>query len=139
MEYKIPQNAKINKIGETTFEIQMNTMSGLQIETDKGDITLLIEEGQQCCEGYDSLFLETPDNLGKFIGAKIIKIEDVCVTSAFDSLDWEVEDGEGAYETQLKITTTKGVLQYAVYNAHNGYYCHATFLQVFEKIEEDYL
>lgn len=52
---------------------------GLCITTDKRTIKILISENQICCEYSGALFLETPDNINNFIGAKIIKIEDVCI------------------------------------------------------------
>ena len=40
---------------------------------------------------------------------------------------------------QLRITTDKGVIQYAIYNEHNGYYSHGIIKQVFDDIEYDLL
>lgn len=127
MKYSIPEDAKILSINDQYCE---NNMDGLLIETNKGTIKLLIDNDQNCCEHWGCEFLETPDDFNKFIGAKLIRIEDtndnMLPNSAGDS-EWN--------ETQLKIITNKGVLQYAVYNSHNGYYSHTTFLQVFSTIE----
>ena len=134
MEYKIPENAKIMHINSDYSQSRKyDNLEGLHIATDKGDIKILISDGQSCCKDAGSKFLETPDNIEKFIGSTILKIEDVCVglTAAEDDY---VFDRVG--EVQLKVTTTKGVLQYAVYNEHNGYYSHATFVQVFDQTEE---
>lgn len=49
-------------------------MVGLYIKTEKGDIKLMISDGQSCCEDYGNMLLETPDDINKFIGAKIKKI-----------------------------------------------------------------
>ena len=134
MKYKIPDNAKIISINDE-FILKNNsydTLEGLYITTDKGGITLLIDNQSQCCESYGSGFLETPDDISKYIGAKIISIE--------DTNDSELNpDDEESCETQLRITTNLGVLQYAVYNSHNGYYSHATFLQVFDFVENNVL
>lgn len=128
MKYAIPKDAIILSINDS---YQHNRMIGLKIETDKGDILLLIEDYQSCCENYGSNFLETPDDISKFIGAKIVRVVDTNI------------DNDKGYtemnETQLKIVTKKGVLQYAVYNEHNGYYSHATFLQVFDTVEKGHL
>lgn len=130
MIYNIPKNAIIQKLNDDFNIIKDGiSMMGLNITTNKGDIIILISDSQCCCEDFDALFLETPDNLNKFIGAKILKIEDVCVTSACgNKLECD--------EVQLKISTNKGILQYAVYNSHNGFYSHATFFQVFDTIEK---
>lgn len=62
-----------------------------------------------------------------FIGAEIIQIEDISIKRD------EYIDVDS--ETQLRITTDKGVIQYAIYNEHNGYYSHGTILQVFDYID----
>jgi len=125
MKYEIPEEAIIQSIDSDYTEkiTEYVSQSGLHIITDKGDIKLLIDDNSQCCEIFGHGFLETPDSIDSFIGSKLLKIEDVCIE-------------QNREETQLKITTTKGVLQYAVYNEHNGYYSHCTFTQVFDLIEK---
>lgn len=130
MEYKIPENAKIQQIDSNyTMKGEYSYSVGLYIKTDKGDIKLLIDDRQSCCEDFGALYLETPDDEEKFIDATILKIEDVCIglTANPDNLTGD--------ETQLKVTTSKGVLQFAVYNFHNGYYSHAVIRQVFDETE----
>ena len=134
MEYKIPENAKILEINPDYYD--HNDLVGLYIKTDRGDIKILISDEQSCCEDYGYLFLETPDDISKFISAKILKIEDVCIGLTADTSGFGFDSGG---ETQLKVTTTKGVLQFAVYNSHNGYYAHTTFVQVFDYTETDCL
>ena len=51
------------------------------------------------------------------------------------SIKLVISDDEINNETQLRITTDRGIIQYAIYNEHNGYYCHGTILQVFDTIE----
>lgn len=125
MTYKIPQNAEILSIREDSTNCGDGYYyEGLTIETDKGLIKLVIEDGQNCCEQWGALFFETPDNISQFIGAKILEIQDI---------DVQREDGADN-ETQLRITTDRGIIQYAIYNEHNGYYSHATIKQVFDNI-----
>lgn len=134
MEYIIIKGAVIEQIYPDYFEKQDgDELEGLFIKTNMGDIKILISNGQYCYEDSGYLFLETPDNINNFIGAEIIKIEDVCVGLTADKDGCGFECGG---ETQLKVTTNKGVLQFAVYNSHNGYYSHSTFVQVFEKIDK---
>lgn len=134
MTYEIPENAKIISINSEYSEggRYENDLYGLHIATNMGDIKLLIDPNSNCCEDYGCLFLETPDDISRFVGAKILEISDV-TTGNYK------EDYECGGETQLKIVTNKGVLQYAVYNDHNGYYSHATFLQVFGFTEKNSL
>jgi len=133
MTYKIPEGAVITDIDSDYFVKEAySRLSGLKVSTNKGDIMLLISPDSNCCEDYGDMFLETPDDISRFIGAKVIEISDVTTVNCKESYDC-------GGETQLKIVTNKGVLQYAVYNDHNGYYSHATFLQVFDYKERDSL
>jgi hypothetical protein len=141
MKYKIPDNAKILSINPDYEEIVDNVkLTGLLLVTDKGNIKLLISAKQNCCEKWGALFLDTPDDITQFIDATVINIEDICAglkicneLNICNDIDIECS------ETQLRITTTKGILQFAVYNSHNGSYNHATLLQVFDLQEESYL
>ncbi len=131
MIYEIPENAKILSIKEDTIVDKSNgykqTYEGLIIETDKGSIKLVINDSRSCCENFGSLFFETPDVISQFIDAEILQIEDISIKRE------EYIDTDS--ETQLRITTDKGIIQYAIYNEHNGYYSHGTILQVFDTIE----
>ena len=71
------------------------------------------------------IIFETPDDVSQFVGAEILQIEDIDIKRE------EFIDNE----TQLRITTDRGNIQYAIYNEHNGYYSHGTILQVFDTIE----
>jgi hypothetical protein len=130
MTYKIPENATILSIySDYVLKLsKYNTLEGLKIVTDKGDIILVMDQYSQCCENFGADFLETPDDITKYIGAKLVSVE--------DTNDYVLNDSAYSNETQLKITTTKGVLQYAVYNEHYGYYSHSTFLQIFDYEEK---
>jgi hypothetical protein len=130
MTYKIPENATIISIdSEYVFKLsKYTTLEGLKIITDKGDIILVMDQYSKCCENCGADFLETPDDIIKYIGATLILVG--------DTNDCELNDSVDNNETQLKIVTTVGVLQYAVYNAHNGNYGHSTFLQVFDYEEK---
>ena len=130
MQYTIPTNAVITAIDSDHYEKQgYNKMEGLCITTDKGSIKLLIDNQSCCCETWGAEFLETPDDISKHIGATLLSVEAISISSPRD-------DDEEANETQLRITTSAGIIQYAVYNSHNGYYSHATFLQVFDTTEK---
>jgi hypothetical protein len=133
MTYKIPENATILSIDSDYVldRSEYEHLDGLKIVTDKGDIVLVIDNESNCCEIFGGDFLETPDDITKYIGATLISVK--------DTNDYSLNPSEFSNETQLKITTTKGVLQYAVYNEHNGWYSHSTFLQVFNHEEKGFL
>ena len=129
MTYEIPENAIIQSIKEDTIVDNSRgwreSYEGLIIETNKGCIKLVISDSQSCCEQWGALFFETPDDISQFIGAEISQIQDIDIKRE------EFIDNE----TQLRITTDRGIIQYAIYNEHNGYYSHGTILQVFDCIE----
>ena len=133
MTYEIPENAKILSIKEDTIVDKSSgwreSYEGLIIKTNKGSIKLVISDGQSCCEQWGALFFETPDDVSQFVGAKILQIQDIDIKRE------EFIDNE----TQLRITTDRGIIQYAIYNEHNGYYGHGTILQVFDTIETGFL
>ena len=133
MKYKIPKNAKIISIKEDSIIDTANGYKqyyeGLVIETDRGNIKLVITNGQNCCENWGNLFFETPDNISKFIGATILEVQDIDIK----------RDSNIDNETQLRITTDVGTIQYAIYNEHNGYYSHGTIIQVFDSTKYDLL
>jgi hypothetical protein len=133
MKYKIPKNAEIISIKEDSIIDTSNgykqDYEGLIIETDKRNIKLVITNGQNCCENWGNLFFETPDNISIFIGATILEVQDIDIKR-----DIDIDN-----ETQLRIKTDKGIIQYAIYNEHNGYYSHGTIKQVFDDIKHDLL
>lgn len=130
MNYIVPENSIILEIKELEYVKEKDRYyNGLYIKTNNGDIKVLISDGQQCCENYGYLFFETPDDIKMFIDATIISIEDIDIT--FDN---SIEN-----QTQLRITTNKGVIQYAIYNEHNGYYSHGTITQVFDSLDKSSL
>jgi hypothetical protein len=131
MTYKIPENATILSI-DSDYVIKQSEyipLYGLKIATDRGDIILVMNQDSQYCERFGANFLETPDDIIKYIGATLISVE--------DTNDSELNDSEESNETQLKVVTTKGSIQYTVYNGYNGYYSYSTFLQVFDHTEKD--
>lgn len=137
MQYTIPENAIITSINPNYLEKQDDSyMEGLCITTDKGNIKLFISLNQHCCENWGAEFLETPDDTSKHIGATLLSVEDTPIPSPRG-------DDPSVGETQLRVTTSAGVIQYAIYNSPNSdYYCdhsHATFLQVFDTVENSTL
>ena len=141
--FNIPKDTKISLVRDdvkVSGEGYSQT-DGLIIYTNNGDIKIGISMESDCCEQFDGLFLETPDNLDKYIGATIISVEQIDIEDSKlsvskDNYEYGYDSGG---ETQLKITTSKGVLQYGVYNSHNGYYSHATFIGVFGEEESSCL
>lgn len=102
-----------------------NNYEGFKIKTNKREIYILVSNGSSCCENWGHIASE--DDTKSFIGAEIIKYR--CVDNA-DYKDCELtKKNAGEYVDVydcafIDLETSRGTLQFAVYNSHNGYYGH---------------
>ena len=131
--------------------LKYSKAEGYKITTNKQNIYILIQGGQQCCEewGYESCssegIIETKDDFKDFIGAELISIE---------SIEPETHNGIPVYNALLEeigydrseiaaefvnIKTSNGLLQFAVYNCHNGYYGHSIYIKFNNEIIDSQL
>lgn len=106
---------------------------GYKIITDKHEFNILIENGQCCCESWGYFYLN--DNIVDFIGSELLEVN---LTDT--ALNKQKVEKSGYYEDEggiqfVDFVTNKGVLQFAVYNAHNGYYGHSI---IFTKDKETF-
>jgi hypothetical protein len=98
---------------------------GFIIETDKQKILIGISSGQSCCES--SGYLSSEDNFEEYIGARLNSItttDTVLITN--DVVNWDFDGGGIMF---VNVETSKGTLQFAVYNSHNGYYGHSVIIK----------
>lgn len=94
-------------------------ITDIQLKDDKLKFTFnddssisIFDAGQSCCE---TRYMVCDDDLSRFIGASLVKIEVRDAPS--------VEEAYEVHEVQfLDIQTTKGLIQCATHNEHNGYY-----------------
>lgn len=116
--------------------------SGVQIALSDGSSVMFgIQSGHNCCETWD--YLHSADNFDDYIGAEFLglvekdtwpeNIKDEWVDKQLNS-EWN----ELGFQA-IDVLTSKGVLQFAVYNSHNGYYSHATILVDRDRVEESSL
>lgn len=99
---------------------------GYKITTDKQIVLVLIENDQQCCESWG--YICTNDSIKEFIGANLLSINltDIALSNAnLPSAGW-CDEREIQF---VNLHTSKGLLNLAVYNAHNGYYGHSIYVQ----------
>lgn len=99
---------------------------GYEVVTDKQTIEIKIDNSHQCCETWG--FFSTNDNISDFIGADLydVYLTDGQYTKVLD------EDGDELYGAEtmfITLNTSRGPLQLAVYNDHNGYYGHTAFVK----------
>lgn len=124
---------KILKITETDFKIGENSgLSGYIIETDKQEIKFGTSNYQSCCEHWG--YFSSNDNFDEFIGADLLSIETVDTAINVEQLEAESADVDDCMFVNIK--TSEGLLQFAVYNSHNGYYGHSVKL-ISEQLEID--
>ena len=97
---------------------------GYKVTTNKHEYHLLIENGQSCCESWG--YFESNDNIEEFIGSKLLDVK--LTNTALNVQKLKSEGLEYGFDSGgiqfVDFETNKGVLQIAVYNAHNGYYGH---------------
>ena len=107
--------------------------NGYKITTDEQEIKILIENEQFCCEDWGYICSE--DNLSDFIGAEIISIK--TTDDALKTTELKLEDvGVSGRCFFVTIETTKGPLQFTLYNEHSGYYGHEVRI-ISKQIEEE--
>ncbi len=105
---------------------------GYLVETSERKIRLLVDNGASCCENWGMVASE--DDLGYFLGAELLRI-DWTGPDLVKLVDVDPYDGDVMF---VDFVTSVGVLQLAVYNAHNGYYGHYAKLVIDgEAVHED--
>jgi hypothetical protein len=124
-------NEIIKNIEETTFIENIDgdeyNFDGYVITTEEQLIKIGIENEQNCCEHWG--YLSSDDDFSHFIGAKIIDIDltDEALKSIKVKLKKEKlvnNDDRGTNIIFVNVNTDRGLLQFSVYNNHNGYYGH---------------
>ena len=110
---------------QTIKDDKYSKYDGYILRTTTKDYKLLISNNQSCCEDYGQII--SNDDLGYYVGAEIKSIE--CVENGDYKKIKLTKDHAGKYVDVydcafIELNTTKGILQLAVYNSHNGYYGH---------------
>lgn len=109
-------NEKILAIGE----LDEGGLIGYRIITTAQTIDIGIGKGQSCCESFG--YLTSEDDLKDFIGADLLEV--VQVDTELNSIMLEKNRVSRYACIFINLNTSKGTLQFAVYNEHNGYYGH---------------
>lgn len=119
---------KILRIEERNWKNAPDDWSGYdgyEIVTTDQTIRVGISDGQCCCESFGCII--TNDDTKDFIGATLkgVSLTDTALNNKkIDELEYL--DSGGAMFVNLE--TSKGLLQFVAYNAHNGYYGHEAVL-----------
>lgn len=119
------------------------SVEGLDIVTNYRTIQIRVDNRTECCEKWG--YVTTNDDITQFIGATLVNIgfidSDLRYSAVGASVDIEdldknrrnilenmLNDKLTIYEGQLmfiNLNTDRGLLQFVVYNDHNGYYSHS--------------
>lgn len=96
---------------------------GYKIVTEENEFYLLISNGQSCCENWG--YINSADDLNEFINTNLIDVKFTDVALNTKKIEEVLKYGfdEGGIQF-VDFETDKGVLQFAVYNSHNGFYGH---------------
>ena len=135
---------------EEVYNIQLNCkpdyeyFDGIKVETEDEEIYFVIDNDQQCCENWGK-YLYTSEEVKEYIGADYLGYDTETSNAMMECLKEEYI----YYPSDvcfLNIHTSKGDIDYAVYNSHNGYYSHAVILSIknkktneTKKVIDDYL
>lgn len=100
---------------------------GVVIVKDNGkEFKFGISVGQNCCENWG--YLHSSDDVDDFIGADFLSWEEVDTwPESIENPEEEYGFYSGGFQA-INVITSKGLLQFVVYNAHNGYYSHSTIV-----------
>lgn len=111
--------------------------AGIRIVTSNHVIIAYISPYQHCCEVFGSILSQ--DDLTQFIGTKLRNLyltNTACETQYVDYIISQESPSSDYYRIQfINFGTDKGVLQFTVYNADNGYYGHDVVIWIDSVIE----
>lgn len=120
----------IDEVYNIELDGRYSKYDGFVVETEEEEIYFVIQNGQQCCENW-GVYLYTVENLKDYIGAEYLGYSENSCDQIIKDLE---EEYVGSSETCfLNIHTSKGDIDFAVYNSHNGYYSHTVILKITNK------
>lgn len=106
-----------------------STYDGYIITTNKQEIKILIDSGQSCCEQWG--YITSEDVFEDYIGSELLEIS--LTDDALQSTTLKLTaDGLSEEYTScmfINVNTSKGLLQFTLYNSHNGYYSHRAMIR----------
>lgn len=111
---------------ETIKDVTRDNMDGYVVKTTCQEISMMINNCQDCCENWGYICSE--DDFSEFIGATLVDITVTDTALKTKNLEeWQdyisqLDDGGVIF---INLETSKGTLQFVLYNCHNGYYGHS--------------
>lgn len=96
---------------------------GYKINTTEQEYLILIDNGQCCCESWG--YFVSEDDISSYVGKQLVDVSltDKALNNKKVEESGYYDDCGGIQFVDFKFSDGS-VLQFAVYNAHNGYYGH---------------
>lgn len=117
------------------------SMEGFKIRTTDHELLVLIDDQSSCCETWGHV--HSADDVSYYVGAELlgVRLTDTALNQIIVDRHGHSEYGfDGGGVQFVDLDTSKGKLQLAVYNAHNGYYGHGIVVALDKKpLAEDTL
>jgi len=111
--------------------------TGVDITLDDGrHVKFGISDVQHCCEEWD--YLHPADDYSEYIGAEYLGLHEIDTWPESSRNSRPMHWDESGFQA-IEVMTSKGPLQFVVYNNHNGYYSHAVLTVEGDKVEVNYL
>lgn len=106
---------------------------GVDITLDDGrHVKFGIADRQHCCEEWD--YLHPADDYSEYIGAEYLSLREIDTWPESISSSKDLRYDAGGFQA-IEVMTSKGPLQFVVYNSHNGYYTHNVITVEGDKVE----
>ena len=109
------ENYVKNKLANKWWEPKYN---GYKITTTNQEIFILIENCQSCCENWGYITSEDEAYFNNYIGSELLRVE----LTDTELRNYELDTSWGGDAMFVDLVTS--VLQFVLYNLHNGYYWH---------------
>ena len=109
------------------FDNDDEQKAGYKITTNKQEIIISISNGQNCCENWG--YITSEDYFPDFFGAELLGIILVNTELKKDTLlgiDFYDDEENCLF---VNVETSKGTIQFILYNSHNGYYGHSVLIK----------
>lgn len=119
---------EIENVYDVENEESWSSMDGYKITTEEGYYQILIGNSQSCCESWG--YFTSEDDTNEFIGSELFKVE--IVDKAYNKKKYDEVLSRGLDSGDIvfvNFETSNGTLQFAAYNAHNGYYGHTAIVE----------
>ncbi len=130
------ENVRLGNIGHHTEKVSLGMhqmlnalcgfaeYDGYKVVTSEHEYMILIDNEQSCCENWG--YFSSDDDFEQFIGKELASVELTDTALNKKKLEENLLYGFGEGGIQFVDFKVKNgtVLQFAVYNAHNGYYGH---------------